>query len=314
MKLYCISAIIVFCLAFIPGGSVRAYEDGFYIDVLRFGTDSDITNAFSNLRQRRGEEVNRRVLEAFSENHTEKAYGALVQYIGYAQMDGAAGVLTRELVQRGKNEDYKEAVIATLGQLKAKSSAAALAAVYEDSSTTKRIKKAIIDSLGAIGDRGFEDRLIAIAQNETEDPEIRAHAVLALGEMKSEKAYETVKRILLQPNEAKIARIYATTSVAKIGGPSALDVLELVIDDQTHEVAEFAVNNIAEIGTERGGELLVRALRSDYDKVRYYAVTGLARMKYPAARDILSFKADHDGNEAVRREAKKALEALKENH
>ena len=72
------------------------------------------------------------------------------------------------------------------------------------------------------------------------------------------------------------------------------------------------MNGIAEIGTERGGQLLVKALRSDYDKVRYYAAAGLARVKYPAARDILSFKADHDENAAVRREAKKALEALKE--
>jgi HEAT repeat protein len=228
-------------------------------------------------------------------------------------MDGAAEVLTRELAEAGKNEDYKEAIISTLGQLKDKGSAAALAAMYDDSRTTKRTKKAIIDALGAIGDRGFEDRMIAIARDAEEDAEIRAHAVLALGELKSEKAYETVTRILLQPNEAKITRMYATTSVAKIGGPAALDVLEEVIDDQTHEVAEFAVNNIAEIGTERGGQLLVKALRSDYDKVRYYAAAGLGRMKYEPARDILSFKADHDGNQAVRREAQKALDALKEN-
>jgi HEAT repeat protein len=297
---------------FISG--TRAEEEGFYIDVLRFGTDTDITNAFSNLRQMGGEEVNRRVLEAFSETHSDRAYGALVQYIGYARMEGADRVLTRELVHRGGNEDYKEAVVTALGLLKAKSSVAALVSVYDDSRTSKRIKKAILDSLGAIGDRGIEERLIEIARNEKDDPEIRAHAVLALGELKSEKAYETVKRILLKPNEAKIARIYATTSVAKIGGPSALGVLEEVIDDQTHEVAEFAVNNIAEIGTNRGGELLVKALRSNYDKVRYYAAAGLARMKYTEARAILSFKADHDGNEAVRKEAKKALEALGENH
>jgi HEAT repeat protein len=295
------------------GFAAGAEQDVFYVDVLRFGTDLDITNAFSNLRQRRGEEVDRRVLEAFSENHSEKTRAALVQYIGFAKMDGAGEVLTRELVNAGKNEDYKEAIISTLGQLKDKSSTTALASMYDDGRTTKRIKKAIIDSLGAIGDRGFEDRLIAIARNAAEDPEIRAHAVLALGELKSEKAYETVAQILLRPDEAKIARIYATTSVAKIGGPAALDVLEEVIDDQTHEVAEFAVSNIAEIGTERGGQLLLRALRSDYDKVRYYAATGLGRMKYEPARDILSFKANHDGNEAVRREAKKALDALEEN-
>ena len=104
--------------------------------------------------------------------------------------------------------------------------------------------------------------------------------------------------------------MYAASSLSKIGKASALETLADVINDDTHEVAEYAVNGIAEIGSERGGDILIKALRSDYDKVRYYAVIGLSKIKYKKAVDILQFKAEHDSNESIRREAKKAIENI----
>jgi HEAT repeat protein len=310
MKLYFLSTIIAFFLACSAATAARASDDDLYAGVLRFGTDTDIEREFSALRQKRGGDVDMLVLEAFSESHSDRACGALVRYVGLARIPGADTVLERELGRRGRSEDYREAVVETLGRLGAKSSAPVLAALYDDDRTSKRLKKSIIDALGAIGEPVFNDRLVAIAGDRREDPETRAHAVLALGELKCDGAYETVKAILLDANDAKIARMYAATGVAKIGGTSALDVLGEVLGDRSHEVAEYAVRAVADIGTDRGGELLVRALRSDYDKVRFTAAGGLARMKYLPARDILSFKADHDENEAVRREARAALEAM----
>ena len=67
--------------------------------------------------------------------------------------------------------------------------------MYEDQRTSRRLKKAIVDAVGAIGDSGFEDRLIQIAGDRTEDPELRARAAAALGVLKSAKAYETLKGI-----------------------------------------------------------------------------------------------------------------------
>ena len=110
--------------------------------------------------------------------------------------------------------------------------------------------------------------------------------------------------------EEKIVRMYPSSSISRIGGDSSIDTLSQVIDDETHEVAEYAVNGIAEMGSQRGGDILMDALRSDYDKVRYYAVIGLKKIKYKQATDILRYKAEHDSNETIRKEAEKALEEI----
>jgi HEAT repeat protein len=66
------------------------------------------------------------------------------------------------------------------------------------------------------------------------------------------------------------------------------------------------------VDSRRVGPILVQALRSDFDKVRYYAVRGIADMGYTGARDILQYRARHDANAAVRKEAREALRLLDE--
>jgi HEAT repeat protein len=105
--------------------------------------------------------------------------------------------------------------------------------------------------------------------------------------------------------------MYAVYSLGEIGGESVLDTLGELLTDDTHEVAEYAVQSIANIPSDRSGAFLVQALRSDYDLVRYHAVIGLAALDYDEATDILAFKAEYDSNELIRREARKALETLR---
>ena len=318
MKVYFIVITIAVFILFHSGVSAACAAETSgagkdrYINVLKFGTDTDIAAAFSSAGGSLGEEVNRKVLDALGERHSEKACLALVRYVGNAAMAEAEPLLIRELGRRTQNDDYKEAVVVSIGQLRQPGSLDPLSLVYGEAQTSIRIRKAILDAYGKIGDPGLEEWIIEIARNENENAELRAHAVLALGEFGGKKAFETLKTLVLNTYDAKLVRMYAVTALKEIGKGDALEILGALIDDPVHEVAEYAVNGIADIGTDRGGELLVRALRSDYDKVRYYAIQGLSRMDYPAAADILKFKSEHDANETVRREARKALASMKE--
>jgi HEAT repeat protein len=300
--------IVIFFL--ITSLSLHASEEDYYLDVLQYGTDSDIVKAFSKVHEDLGAIVNAKVIDIFIETHSEKAYLSIVQYIGIAKVKEASNVLIDELIKTGKNDDYREAVIHALSQLKDIRATEHLMRVYEEKRTSTRLKKAIIDAYGRIGDATVEDILIAIASDEYEETDIRARAVLALGELKSKKSIDLLEKLLLNNYEEKIVRMYAASSLSRIGGDSSIDTLSQVIDDETHEVAEYAVNGIAEIGSQRGGDILIDALRSDYDKVRYYAVIGLKKIKYRQAADILRYKAEHDSNELIRKEAEKALEEI----
>jgi HEAT repeat protein len=98
--------------------------------------------------------------------------------------------------------------------------------------------------------------------------------------------------------------------MGEIGGDEVLDILGELLSDDVHEVVEYAVQSIAKIDTAESGALLMQALRSDFDKVRYFAVVGITRLKYREAAEILEFKSKYDLNERVRSEAVKALEII----
>ena len=290
--------------------NVAAYDENYYLDLLQYGTDSDIEKAFSKANVDLGEKVNRRVLDVFSEEHAEKVYLSIVSYIGTTGLKEANEVLLQEMSRMGRNDDYREAVVRTIGILKNPSSLQTLSETYNSSQTSLRMKKVIIDSFGEIGDRSVEEMLIGIADDEYEDVEVRAHAVLSLGKIKSEKSILLLQNMLHNVYEEKILRMYAASSLSQIGGASSLSALARVINDDSHEVAEYAVNGIAQMEMSEGGEFLMKALRSDYDKVRYYAVIGLGKLKYLEAVDALKFRAAYDVNDTVRKEAQKVLESI----
>jgi hypothetical protein len=310
MRLYLFIVFYLIVIYIFPCQKSYSSNEEYYINLLKYGTDLDIVSAFTRVNDDLGEKVNKNVLLIFEEKHSEKVYHIIVKYIGTVELKSSGKTLLAELQKENAGEDYREELINTVGLLKISESIDLLKDIYGEKRTTKRLKLAIINAYGKIGDRSIEDTLIEIVLNEEEDVDIKARAILNLGELGTDKSKDLLTEILLNTYEEKILRMYSATSLSKIGKESVLDTLAAVIDDQSHEVAEYAVNGIAEIGSNKAGDILVEALRSDYDKVRYYAVVGLSKMKFKKAEDILKFKAEYDSNESVRKEAKKALENI----
>lgn len=289
---------------------VLASDEEFYRQVLSYGTDSDIIKAFSKVSGDLGPTVNRSVIDIFKEDHSEGVYICVARYIGIAGLKETCAILHNELNRPRMSEDYREELIITLGKIKEPLSVDFLKSYYFDTKRTKRIRKAIIDAWGEIGDSKIEDTLISIISDEYEDKELRARAILSVGKAGTEKSLGILRDIAISPQEEKILRMYSIHSLAKIGGEKVIDILGPLIKDESHEVAEYAVNGMVEIGSKSCGDYLLQALKSDYDKVRIYAAMGLAAIKYEGAIDILKFKSEHDVNERVREEAKKALEVI----
>jgi HEAT repeat protein len=288
-----------------PGGLLRGGED-FHEQVLLYGTDRDIAEAFSEVREDLGDPVNRLVRRAFSRGHSLQALRSLVRYLGEIRLQEAHQVLVSELDRRG-GEDYLEEVIAALGRLGNPASLEPLRELYRREGLSARMKKAVITAWGRIGDSGIQDALIGVVRDLKEPVEVRAAAVLALGEAGDRKALPLLEEIAVNAYEPKLLRMYAVHSLGAVGGEGVLDVLGDLIHDGTHEVAEYAVRSISRIESSKTGSLLVEALKSDYDTVRYYGVIALGELQYAPAVDILQFKARYDSNTAVRREAERAL-------
>ena len=319
MRLYLILITLIIINILLPY-NIIASDSEYYIKILEYGTDSDITGAFKGVQEDKGIDVNQKVVAIFNELHSDKVYLSLIRYLSFINHDAAEGILKNELEKRKperkyKGDDYYEEVIYAFGEIGEKrsigsSSIELLKNLYMGKDTSKRIRMAILDAWGRMGNLEVEDDLLAILQDDYEDTDVKARAIIALGEIESTRSIEPLKDILLNSYEKKILRMYAAYALSRVGRESVLDTLEEVIYDSSHEVAEYAVKGISDMESDKCGPILIKALRSDYDKVRYYAVVGLSKMHYPDALNILEFKAEYDVNDRVRMEAKKAVELL----
>jgi HEAT repeat protein len=291
---------------------IFAQDDEYYNQVFFYGTDGDISTMLKNVDTDLGEGINRKILRLFEEEHSLAVYSAAAAYLGNIRMTAAEKILIHQLHNGLPNEEYREGLIQALGKIGKTSSLQHLRDYYYNKKSTKRIKRAIIDAWGEIGDAHIEDVLLSIASDAREDEELRARAILALGKVKSHNSLEFLEKTATNRYEKKLIRMYSVYSPGEIGGESVLDTLGVLLFDDTHEVAEYAVKSISNIPSEKSGPYLVKALRSNYDMVRYHAVIGLAALQYDDAADILAFKAEYDSNELIRKEARKALETLRQ--
>jgi len=315
MRLYLI-AILLCIISFVLPYNIIASDTDYYIKLLYYGTDSDIASVFDRVHENLGAEVGNEVLSAFDKSHSEKVRMSLVRYLGMAQEtnDGfkekIARLLATELLLEGATIDYSEILISAAGETGARSCIEPMREMFKDDTTPLRIRRAIVDAFGKIGDKSVEKLLIGLVEDDYEDKDIRARAILALGELESMQSIDMMKMIVENTYEPKVMRMYAVLSLSRIGKESVLETLENALSDKDHDVATYAARGIADLECTECGRILMKALRSDYDRVRYYAVIGLAKLRFTESVEILKFKAEYDTNERVREEAKKALESL----
>ncbi len=305
---YFITIFLVLSITNILSGN----EENYYLDVLLFGTDSDIINAFSNCNKDLGKDVNNQILKIFQENHRLEVYNTLINYIRVVKLDAAKDLLIKELERKKANDDYLENVIYTIGALKVKKSFNKLINLAVDRNKSKRIRIAAIDAIGELSIKSAEDSLISIVKDKKEDTDIKGHAILSLGKIKSTKSKTLIEKILTNRYEKSLLRMYSAYAIKEIEGESSISILSKLINDKDPKVAEYAVNSIAQLKSKKAGDVLIEALRSDYDGVRYYAAKGLGEIKYKKAIKILEYKAKYDSNKRVREESERSLKKIRE--
>jgi len=282
----------------------------YYKEVLIYGTDSDIVDAFSNIRKNLGDEVNKLVLKLFNEEHDIKVFKAAINYIKINKIKNAKSILLKELERKPVNDDYREDIIVALAEIHAKESLNKLIEIYNTENISSRIKLDIVDAFGKLGDSNskIENILKNIAEDKKNEADIRAHAILSLGELKSKSSVGIIRKLLFDRYENEIIRMYSAFSLEQIEGEAAIDDLSKLIYDKNHKVAEYAAKALSDINSPEAGDILMKALRSDYDTVRYYAILGLKKLKYKKAYKILKFKSEY---ESIQLKVKKLYSVLK---
>lgn len=134
--------------------------------------------------------------------------------------------------------------------------------------------------------------------------------ILALGKLRYAPALEDLLRIVENPDENKIWRMYAATALGDIADRRAVPALRALLSDPDSLVRAYAASAMAQFDLSEVEGALQEGLRDSDVKVRLASARALANPAAERSVDILIYKARKDPERQVRAQAIESLGAI----
>jgi HEAT repeat protein len=147
-----------------------------------------------------------------------------------------------------------------------------------------------------------------------DDPQIRADAVVRLGQARAGDAVDSLVVLLDDPDE--IVRASAIRALAQIGNPKVVPDLTKFADDPLTSVRKQVCQALGQLNSPDGIDTLEKMLYDPDDGIRLVAARNLGFIDHPRALEVLIKTSLYDENEIVRQHVvkvigqRKAVEAI----
>ncbi len=198
-----------------------------------------------------------------------------------------------ELIEMLKEEDletnstYTQALIETLGTLKATDIRKyAVDSIFSDK-TTKNNREQFVLLLGKLGSKDSKEALLKLFKDEEEDKDIRAYAVNSLAKLEIKEAVQDINNII------KIIDSYPFKQKRRY-----------------YNLYIYCIAALARLGDDSVIPRLIDSLKSDNTAVRLRAIKLIKELKDKRTIDILKYKRDYDPSPKVQKAAEDALEVF----
>ncbi|HNX24297.1 MAG TPA: HEAT repeat domain-containing protein [Spirochaetota bacterium] len=183
------------------------------------------------------------------------------------------------------DSNFTDALITTLGDLKAPDILDIAVTAEKDAAISKMIRERLIIYIGYTGSAAQKDFLVELYKNDDEDMMIRSYAIKSISKLKIKEATEDIKTIIKE-----------------------IDSYPFNKKKKYYDLYMFSVAALVEMGDTDSISLLMNSLRSDNTSVRLRALNLIKEFNDERTIDILKYKMKNDPSGKVRKAAKKALE------
>lgn len=196
-----------------------------------------------------------------------------------------------KLIELFKKQDLKtdsnltDAIILTLGDLKAPDILDVAVTAGKDGTTSKMIRERLILYIGFTGSAAQKDFLVEVYKNEEEEMIIRSYAIKSISKLKLKEATPDIKATIKE-----------------------IDSYPFNKKKKYYELYMHSVAALVEMGDTDSIELLMNSLRSDNTSVRLKGVNLIKEFNDERTIDILKYKMKNDPSPKVRKASRKALE------
>ena len=185
------------------------------------------------------------------------------------------------------NSNFTEALIQTLGELKAVELVPFAKESLENTKTHEGIREALVIFLGKVQSKDSKDVLLKIYKDDDADTTLRAYSVNSLSKLGMKEVAGDIKETI-----------------------KTIDAYDPKKKKNYYTLYLYSVAALARLGDQEAVPKLINALRSNSAQVRLKAITLIKEFKDKRTIDILKYKMKYDQNDKVRKEAKKALEEM----
>ncbi|MDR1467806.1 MAG: HEAT repeat domain-containing protein [Spirochaetaceae bacterium] len=279
-------------------------------DIIRYGTDSEITALIGTLRTEKADDFDRDLIEIAADTNNNTILTALFSFFTDREQ---AGLEKRALAILEDYSDNRNDVVLGaidyLGKMKSTEAAGALTPILDDESGP--FTNAAIRAYGRISaatdGNGAADYLITYYRERTPANETQREIVVALGETGSKNATAFLVELINNEEERYVLRMAALDATAKIGDKAAKEAVVNAVLANDPNVRSSAVGALGAFDGDDVEKAILDAFRDSFFRTRLGACAAAGKRKLASAIPYLRYRALNDEAATVRDEAVKAL-------
>jgi HEAT repeat protein len=301
-------ALLAPCIALGQAGGQGAELES-WREILRYGIESEVLATINQIADSGRVVLKDELLELIRPESSTALLQAVLELFGGQRMADAEPRVLKLLAGEAQEDPRRlEPMIRYLAAVRSQAAEQPLLALLD--SANEQLAMEAIDDLGSLGGSAAGLRLLEKLADPRCPEGLKSRLILALGKLKYAPALEDLLRIVENPDENKIWRMYAATALGDIADPRALPALRALFSDPDSLVRAYAASALAQFDLSEVEGVLQEGLRDSNVKVRLAAAKALGN---PAARnsvDILIYKARKDPERQVRAQAIESLGAI----
>lgn len=289
---------------------------------LEYGMQKDRKIAVQMINEIKDEQIKNRLLqklESIIDNDSDiEVRKAAVTVLGDNKSLSAAPVLIKALDD--PSEDIKIAACYAIGRVKADSAKQRLVEIYrkQDLKADSNLTDALIITLGELKAPDILDSAVTAGKDASTSRMIRERLIIYIGYTGSAAQKDFLVELYKDEEEEMLIRCYAIKSISKLKLKETTGDIKSVIKDidsfpfnkkkKYYDLYMYSVTALVEMGDTDSISLLMNSLRSDNASVRLKAINLIKEFNDERTIDILKYKMKNDPSPKVRKASRKALE------
>ncbi len=277
---------------------------------IQYGIDSQLLELIAQLEDENNEDFFPDLKEVFTTTSNTKIQTAVVGFFDAQEKDS----LIEEVFEKLKDYDNLDGQVVIefikyIENYQSDEITELLFEIIED--PRAEVASAAIKAIGISEKKHYAEQLLELYEDQQFRDALKPPLITALGELKSEVAFELLNNLVKDDDESKSVRWRACQALGKIGGEEAFKTVSTLLNENDPILRSYAIHSLGYFDQEGVVDILIDALRDSMWRVRVQAAEALGRKGATEALDVLKYKAKYDPDvRNVRLTAVKAIGKL----